>query len=737
MIKKPSESITTLQYIFILNGAQVGTGVLSLPRELAEKAGTDGWMAIVLSWLIGTAAGFVWIKTMQQFPDSSPPELFKRLYGSIVGKLITAAFALYFTFFVWIVQVKAMLYIKAWLLPKTPSYLILLLFAVPTFMVASKGMRIVGRLSELVVYMTLWMPLVFFIPLGDGSLLHLLPLFKDGFVPVVQAVELTIYSMIGFELAAFLYPYLQKKQYAVHGMVAANTLTMLINLFVTLVCFVYFSPSEIKQYNQPALNFLKGIEFRFLERFDMIFLGFYLIVVFTTWVPFLHFSSLGFARLFGKFSHGLFVAVILMLIVGIAFFVHPTWNQAEAWQKGVTQWGGRHGLPISVIFMGQRMGLPKSETEEFLVIRRAALGIALLVLAVALTGCYDQTDIEDVSLTLVLGMDADENNRLLVYLSSPVFSKEAKVKEEHFGVKTKTIRASRDRFDAMVMGLTTGSKTNIFLIGKRLMEQPEWHHYLDPYLRDPKNKVTPYLIVVNGPVSEVIGYAPKDKPRLPLFLTKLMKTAIRRNVTVQSTIRDFHKQMVEEGITPSMAELQLKRKLELSGTALLDQQGRYKLTIDSQQTKLLRILQQKTNGEFTFTLSVPPSLREDDDGMNKLSLSTQRINVKTKVRYDKTFVFDFDITMGVAITERLFSFDIRKHSDVSEKELDKQFQTLFQRFIRRIQDAKIDPIGLGLYARAYTYSEWKNVQDHWGEALSEAKINVKVKTIIAGMGTIS
>ncbi|MBM6649594.1 Ger(x)C family spore germination C-terminal domain-containing protein, partial [Bacillus sp. RIT 809] len=48
----------------------------------------------------------------------------------------------------------------------------------------------------------------------------------------------------------------------------------------------------------------------------------------------------------------------------------------------------------------------------------------------------------------------------------------------------------------------------------------------------------------------------------------------------------------------------------------------------------------------------------------------------------------------------------------------------------------IDPIGLGLYARAYTYQDWKRFQNQWGKALSKADVNIKVHVKIGGMGTI-
>ncbi|OUB06008.1 hypothetical protein BK709_15585 [Bacillus thuringiensis serovar shandongiensis] len=133
--------------------------------------------------------------------------------------------------------------------------------------------------------------------------LHFLPLFKTSWEP--------IFSFIGFEISFFLYLFLQKKQYATQGIIIANTLTFLFYLFTIVICFLYFSPDAITEFNQPVLNLLKVIEFSFLERFDMILLAIYLIVVSTTWIPYVYVAVFCSSQLIGKPNHTLHVAIFL------------------------------------------------------------------------------------------------------------------------------------------------------------------------------------------------------------------------------------------------------------------------------------------------------------------------------------------------------------------------------------------------------------------------------------------
>ncbi|MGE6345845.1 GerAB/ArcD/ProY family transporter [Bacillus mycoides] len=340
MKKYAYNDISLIQYILLINGMQVATGILSLPRVLAEKAGTDGWIAILIGWIFSTIAGVFIVKTAAKYPEDTIYDILIRFFGKIVGKALVVIYMMYFAFYSFIVLVNAMLYLKGWLLPKTPDYLVIFLFSIPTFLVARKGPSIIGRYTELIFYMMLWIPLFFLIPLKEnGSWMPFFPLLKEGWKPVFMAVPTTIFAYLGFDIAFFLYPFLQKKQYAVHGMVIANTLTMLFYLFATIVCFAYFSPDSITQFNQPVLNLLKVIEFRFLERFDMILLAVYLTVVSTSWIPVIYCTVFCSSQLLGKQDHSSHVVVLLVLIIGFIFWTRPSWDQAETWQQVLSNVG--------------------------------------------------------------------------------------------------------------------------------------------------------------------------------------------------------------------------------------------------------------------------------------------------------------------------------------------------------------------------------------------------------------
>ncbi|MFD0717007.1 endospore germination permease [Paenibacillus sp. GCM10027626] len=346
MKKYAMNNLTIMQFIFLIHGAQVGMGVMSLPRELAEIAGTDGWMSLLIGWALNIAASLIIIRIFKHYPDDTLYDLLRRLFGKIFSLVFLIPITLYFAYYGWFIQVKALLYIKAWFLPMTSDYIIMALFAISTLLVVRSGWTVLGRYSELVFYLTFAMPFIFLLVLKESYWLHLLPFFKEGVMPVLKSVNKTAYSLVGFEITFFLYPFLNKKKWAPLGVIAANSLTAMLYIYVTVICFVFFSPDEITHYNQPLLSLLKVFEFRFLERFDLIFLAFYLLVVSTSWAPYLFCAAFSTSQMLGKQDHSPYAIVLLVISVLAVAFLKPSWDETSIWQT----WLGQFSIGIAYLF---------------------------------------------------------------------------------------------------------------------------------------------------------------------------------------------------------------------------------------------------------------------------------------------------------------------------------------------------------------------------------------------------
>lgn len=362
----------------------------------------------------------------------------------------------------------------------------------------------------------------------------------------------------------------------------------------------------------------------------------------------------------------------------------------------------------------------------------------VIVLVTMLPGCMDRINLEDTTLALMTGIDLNEKNELLFYMTSPVFSREAKEKSEEFGVRADTLRESRLGYDRLVTALTVAGKIQVIVLGKRLVQHPDWFRLLDAVFRDARFTVNARIIVFDGPVHDLFHFNPKDKPRLALHLTKLIDTANYRNLTVKTRAQELHRQMFEKGMTPSVTEMKKEKAVMIMGTALLSKKGTYGELISERDTILMQMLLYEKRGEISLTVPVPlEEATQKKIVKDKISYIVKGVSRKVKTEYkDGHFHFDVQLKMRIAISERMFPFNMEKDYKKMEKMIEEELRKHFEKLIAKCQKKEVDPFGFGIYARAYAYKEWKKVEDDWPKAFANATVRIVPDVSIKGNGVI-
>ncbi|MCM3782283.1 spore germination protein [Neobacillus mesonae] len=320
--------ISMLQFVLIISTFQISVAFLYLPRELARHAGTDGWIVIFFAWGLASLASVALVKLMKYAPNGSILELIQKYMGVWASKIAAFVFIAYYLILAYDGYIIASLVIKLWLLPNTYIYVLVLLLLIPTFQIAQHGFQAIGRYSEIVVLISLWIPFVYLSTLRHAHWLFLLPVIKEGWLPIFSTIKMMIYPMLGIGLVFFLYPHLVKKEKALPAMLISNTITCIIYLGITIVCFVYFSPDEIREYNDPVISIMKTIEFEFIERVEVPFIAVYLFMFSCIWIPSMYLVSMNSAWLIGKGQERNYLGVWCIIIAVSIFIYRPSFFDA-------------------------------------------------------------------------------------------------------------------------------------------------------------------------------------------------------------------------------------------------------------------------------------------------------------------------------------------------------------------------------------------------------------------------
>ncbi|AQR79026.1 endospore germination permease [Paenibacillus larvae] len=320
--------LSLMQFILLIHGCETGLAVLTLPKQLAQYAGTDGWISLILGWIIVTIISICIVRIMAQHPGEHFKDILIRYLGKWAGTIFFILWIIYIVLSALATLLVAVNIIQIWVLPRTPLFLILTLLMFNTFLLLRGGIRLLGRYAVFVFFFTLLMPILLLIPLKDSNVLYLLPVFKEGWRPIMIALKTSVFAFLGFEITFLAYPYLKNKKDAVKGIIAANTITFIFYLLITLSSFICFSPDEIKDYLWPTLMLVKPIQFSFLERMEILFLSFYLFVFSTTFIPYTYFFTDGITKLVNKEKWKV-PFLILPLIVVLSLFFHLAFKQVE------------------------------------------------------------------------------------------------------------------------------------------------------------------------------------------------------------------------------------------------------------------------------------------------------------------------------------------------------------------------------------------------------------------------
>ncbi len=104
---------------------------------------------------------------------------------------------------------------------------------------------------------------------------------------------------------------------------------MFFYLYVTIFSYLYFSPEGIKAVIWPVFHLLKDVRFSFLERFEVVYIAYYLIVFTTTIYPYFFFSLQSIKNTFKKMPGNWIHISFILSIIGLFIFLNPNLSELE------------------------------------------------------------------------------------------------------------------------------------------------------------------------------------------------------------------------------------------------------------------------------------------------------------------------------------------------------------------------------------------------------------------------
>jgi spore germination protein len=363
-----NDHISPYQLSMIIIMTVIGVGVFNLVHTVAKYGGNDGWIIMAALGLVHIILAFLLIKLSCRFPGQTFPEYIQKIIGVIPGKILVFIISSYIMLNL-AYEVREFTEVaKMFLLPRTPTEIIIFALVLVCVYVVRGGVESVARLVE-ITFPILFIP--FFLVLIPGlpnlDLTNLLPVGSDMGIKFQRMIPHAPHAFRGIEYILFYIGFMEKPQRA-YKPVAWGL--VFVTVFYTLVSIIGLSAFGAKSATKaiwPLLIYIRNINIPglFIERLDGVILSLWVITVFTTIITGFFIVTFSLSKIFNTEEQKQFALPLMIVIYYLA--LQPA-GLAELYKWG--DWIFKYVssifiyvVPIVALFIAaiRRLGVKKSE----------------------------------------------------------------------------------------------------------------------------------------------------------------------------------------------------------------------------------------------------------------------------------------------------------------------------------------------------------------------------------------
>ncbi len=355
MMNEKKFDITELQWISLIVGAMVGIGITTLPRELAEEAGRDGWITLLVSTIIVLIYAKICIYYAKLFPEMTLAESVQLVLGKWLGGLVVILYSIY-TFSLGAIVLRSFMeIIHVYFAITSPAWFKMIVPLIIIIYMSRCGMATLSRMAEIVFMITI--PAIFLLaaPVRQGNLMHMLPVFEQGIAQPFLALPVAIFAFLGVETVILVfYPYLEKKETVNRVTYMAVILVGFLYTGISLITLLVLGLEQIQLFYWPFVEAVKIVRVVILERIDNIFLYLWGVKV-TMVASILYFSGTFSLSVLTKKNYHDIWAIVCWPVIYVISLYPETQVDLENISSLFTLWGGIFVavLPIMLIVVAK------------------------------------------------------------------------------------------------------------------------------------------------------------------------------------------------------------------------------------------------------------------------------------------------------------------------------------------------------------------------------------------------
>ena len=306
--------------IFLVQSAMLGTGILTLPRDLSAVGYSQAFLPLLFGVIASlTIWPMIWLNS--KYPNENLFRINEILLGKTFGKIINLLIIAQITVFIAGTISNYMDLIQSTTLQEqTNTYPLIFLLLILLYIV-NGGIKSIARFCILAFFLTIGVFYFTHWAFQKGEISHIFPLFNFNSSELFNAMKKGYLAIVGYELIMFYFPYIVEQKKAFKHALIGIWLTISLCFITVFISVMYYSEWQLKHIRFSILNLFKAGELSFIERIDVFGMTLWVFLVLSTLAAYLWSAKKGIESISNKEKkYYLYIlAFFIFLIIKLPF----------------------------------------------------------------------------------------------------------------------------------------------------------------------------------------------------------------------------------------------------------------------------------------------------------------------------------------------------------------------------------------------------------------------------------
>lgn len=272
--------LTRSQFMFIIFGSIVGTGVLSLPNDVVKVAHQDGWISALIGGVYPLYIVMVGTYLSKRFPNDNILVLSRKCLGFFLGNVFNFIFL---TSFFYLATMIASIYIN--LMRNfattflTPMKMIAITFLIVMY-AAYKGIKVIGKICEVAFCIMIVLVLSAIPALSVAEIKNVYPIFDVGLIRILQGSATAIFAYSGAEIILLIHPFMKEKNKIFSSVIIIVVIIVAIYVWITFITIYYLGPDIVTKSYWSFLLVTESVTITVINNYRYIFIFLWSLIAF-------------------------------------------------------------------------------------------------------------------------------------------------------------------------------------------------------------------------------------------------------------------------------------------------------------------------------------------------------------------------------------------------------------------------------------------------------------------------